>query len=291
MKKFKLYLQKRGYAKASTDTITGMAAVFCRWLKQEGINERTVTYNDVLKYLKHCRDKGNKPATLNLVARMLYLYFDFLQYEKNPAVNIRIKGRIREPSFRLLDENKLTHIYTTWPESSPTLIRDKCIIGLLVFQAVRTGELAALLTTDISADLGVVQIPSVQRSVSRKLMLQPGQLPVLKQYINEIRPVFLQAKPENTDRLFITAGASLKSGTVYNIFHAITTRLKKLHPDYTDLKQVRASVITHWTKQHNLRQVQQMAGHRYLSSTERYCQNNLEELTLAIEQFHPNVRK
>jgi integrase/recombinase XerD len=46
-------------------------------------------------------------------------------------------------------------------------------------------------------------------------------------------------------------------------------------------------VITHWLKTHNLREVQYMAGNRWVSSTERYQQNNLEDLQNEINQYHP----
>ncbi|MDF1573072.1 MAG: hypothetical protein P1P82_15795 [Bacteroidales bacterium] len=52
-------------------------------------------------------------------------------------------------------------------------------------------------------------------------------------------------------------------------------------------KQIRSSVITHWLKHYNLRQVQYMAGHKYVSSTERYQQNNLDKLQGQLEKYHP----
>lgn len=42
-------------------------------------------------------------------------------------------------------------------------------------------------------------------------------------------------------------------------------------------KQIRASVIVKWLRQHNLRQVQHLAGHRYISSTEAYTQNEMAD--------------
>lgn len=61
------------------------------------------------------------------------------------------------------------------------------------------------------------------------------------------------------------------------------------HPKQTCLtaRQVRASVITYWLKNHNLREVQYMAGHKYVSSTERYQLNNLDTLQKKIEEYHP----
>jgi len=38
---------------------------------------------------------------------------------------------------------------------------------------------------------------------------------------------------------------------------------------------------------HNIREVQVMAGHRYISSTEKYRQDNYKKLEEAIINFHP----
>lgn len=42
-----------------------------------------------------------------------------------------------------------------------------------------------------------------------------------------------------------------------------------------------------WLTQYNIREVQYMAGHRYISSTERYVQDDLENLQEIIESLHP----
>jgi integrase/recombinase XerD len=38
---------------------------------------------------------------------------------------------------------------------------------------------------------------------------------------------------------------------------------------------------------YNLRQAQYLAGHRYISSTESYQQNEMEGLSEEVNQFHP----
>jgi len=38
---------------------------------------------------------------------------------------------------------------------------------------------------------------------------------------------------------------------------------------------------------YNLRQVQYLAGHRYISSTEKYVQDDLENLHEIVNNFHP----
>ena len=52
------------------------------------------------------------------------------------------------------------------------------------------------------------------------------------------------------------------------------------------VKQIRASVITGWLKVYNLRKVQYFAGHRFVSSTENYLINNLEDLNEDNNKYH-----
>ena len=63
--------------------------------------------------------------------------------------------------------------------------------------------------------------------------------------------------------------------------------LKKMNPNITNAKQIRMSRIRIWLKTNDLRTTQYMAGHRYVSSTERYKEDNLKDLKEAINMRHP----
>jgi integrase/recombinase XerD len=64
-------------------------------------------------------------------------------------------------------------------------------------------------------------------------------------------------------------------------------QLKQLNEKVTNAKQIRNSVITEWLRKNSLRQVQYMAGHKYVSSTERYQLNNLDDLQNELKHHHP----
>ena len=66
-----------------------------------------------------------------------------------------------------------------------------------------------------------------------------------------------------------------------------TFSTKRINHKVVRPKQVRASVITQWLSEYNIREVQYMAGHRFISSTERYLQDDLENLQEMIENLHP----
>ena len=67
----------------------------------------------------------------------------------------------------------------------------------------------------------------------------------------------------------------------------IQKHLRKQYDYYLNLEQLRQSRITIWVKQEGLRKAQYLAGHKYVSSTERYQQIDLEELQKEIEKHHP----
>ncbi|GAF04807.1 integrase [Saccharicrinis fermentans] len=67
----------------------------------------------------------------------------------------------------------------------------------------------------------------------------------------------------------------------------IVSQVKKQNPEITDSRQIRTSVIMNWLKSHNIRQVQYMAGHKSIRSTEQYRQQDLCDLVKQLEMFHP----
>ena len=71
------------------------------------------------------------------------------------------------------------------------------------------------------------------------------------------------------------------------MFSMLLVHLKKMNSKIKATEQLRASVIVHWLKLYNLRKVQIMAGHRYISTTEGYKANNLEDLKEDIKNYHP----
>jgi integrase/recombinase XerD len=111
-----------------------------------------------------------------------------------------------------------------------------------------------------------------KKSNGRILELKPWQLMELMEYIKEIRLQILEQTSKETEQLFLPLGSSLK---LHNSLSKIVKELKKINNKFIDTKQIRTSVIVNWLKQYNLRKVQYLAGHRYISSTERYQQDDL----------------
>ena len=169
-------------------------------------------------------------------------------------------------------------------------------------QILTTGELHRLEPTDVKLKQGRIHITGTRKSGSRLLDLKLFQILELHEYLTKIRPGILkglkEAKPARKpdtinkarlkDQLFISINGSENiKNSLLHMFKGV----RKTNPEIQSPKQIRSSVIIWWLKNHNLRQVHYMAGHKYVSSTERYQLNNLDNLQSKLEKFHPLENK
>jgi len=106
----------------------------------------------------------------------------------------------------------------------------------------------------------------------------------MMEYQRHVRAQLLQLTGKQMDLFLVSTGSSDRFA---NALSKLMRKLQKLNGKVTSAKQIRASVITHWLKLYNLREVQYRAGHRYVSSTEGYMINDLDDLQEAIAKYHP----
>ncbi|MBI9065000.1 MAG: site-specific integrase [Marinilabiliaceae bacterium] len=159
-----------------------------------------------------------------------------------------------------------------------TLKRYHIILGLKIYQGLQEMDMTKLETSHLQLDKGSIYIPSTKRTNKRIMNLKPFQILPLHEYILTERAELL--KDIEGNRLFPTK--KLKRGMA-----EIKNRINRYEPRLKSLTQIRASVITNWLNHYNLREVQYMAGHKYVSSTERYRTDNLEDLQKELEKYHP----
>jgi integrase/recombinase XerD len=147
-----------------------------------------------------------------------------------------------------------------------------------------TSELSRLTEKDIKLRDGKVYITGSRKSNERTLKLEATQIMDIMEYQLQTRKELLALTGKQTDNYFVSTGTSDKFN---NMLQKLIQKLHKQNSKVTTVKQIRTSVITHWLKHYNLRQAQYMAGHRYVSTTEGYLVNDLEDLSEEITKFHP----
>ncbi len=295
MDQFKKYLQTKGYRPSTVKSYTDMVKHFKTWTQNENIPVKDIRYADLLAYINVLIEKGDQNKTVNIKLRAITLYYNRLkttgEIKTNPAETLRMRNITRKLPHDLLNKKTTEKIYKEYPETTIYEKRDKLILSLITYQALTTGDISKLKIRHINLEKANIYIPQNSRNNARTLNLKAFQIIPFQNYINQIRPEILkntrktlaQSEVEG-DKLFISTGTSNK---LKNTFTAIRKKLQNINEEFKDLKQIRASVITEMLKYKNIREVQYTAGHRYVSSTERYLINNIEDLKKQVEKFHP----
>jgi len=291
-----MYLQSKQFA---TKGIQGRLRVFeqyVEWMERENLEPIEVSYNDLLLFMKHCQKTGKSQRTISHYMTIVRHFYDHLIREEhiinNPAADIKVQGVKRKVLYHILEPHELNKLYNDYEAESIKRKRNKVILGLLVYQGLKTEELGRLEVNHINLREGKVDVLGSRKSAGRIMKLEAHQIMEMYDYILKVRNEILEMNPkrksqarQETSQLFIEEGGNRYS--VSNLMTQLMIGLRKQNPNVLNAKQVRASVITKWLKIYNLREVQYLAGHRYISSTESYLQNEVEGLKEELNQFHP----
>jgi len=298
---FTNYLFSKNYSDATIGSFIADVKRFKAWLDKENMEIENISYNDMTSFLQSF---GNiAQHTKGCYLRGVKRYFSFLiQTEErtdNPAEFIQLKGLKRKTLYDILNRQELDKLYSSytlpdeeckdknqnWFKAKVLAYkRNKVILGLMLYQALDTKDLKLLTVNDVKLREGKIFIPGTRRSNERELKLEALQIIDLMEYLLKTRNEILQLTGKESAQLFISIGTSERFA---NIMVYLVKRLQQLNKKLTSAKQLKASVIVHWLKLYNLRQVQFMAGHRYVSSTESFLVNEMEGMIEDIEKYHP----
>ncbi|GAB5524243.1 MAG: site-specific tyrosine recombinase XerD [Roseivirga sp.] len=296
---FKAYLKSKGYASNTITTHMATIGIYLDWLKRENLEATVISYNDLLLYMKHCQRKGRSQKTIQHYMGVVKLFYARLLQEQkvaiNPATDIEVKGIKRKVVYKIYEPHQLNEIFNSYEPESPAGRRNKVMLGLLIYQGIKTEELAKLEVKNVKLREGKIEIPGSRKSNHRLMSLESHQVMDMYDYVLNVRQELLneplkgRAKasplPGETKKLFIGSGGN--SSSFGNYTSQLMKALKAKYPDLQNAKQIRASVIVKWLKMYNLREVQVMAGHKFISTTEGYRQNDMEGLKEEVNQFHP----
>lgn len=291
MNDYRIYLQKQDYTETTIKGYLEQAQSFIKWCNRNHTTAIEIDYKDCLKYIRYLQRKNTTKKTVNHRLGRVKVYLNYLVEEnfksENPIESTTIKGIKRHINYNLLEADELEDLYYSFETTHKqeehhiyTAKRDKIIVGFMVYQGLDTQDLKKLRTEDLQLNKGKIYVPSRAKSNARELELKPWQMMELMEYINEVRPKLMKRATHN-DFLFPYDGKR------FTITNTIIKKLKKINHKTENINQIRASVITNWLGQYNLRKVQYLAGHRYISSTERYLQDDLENLHEIVNNFHP----
>lgn len=292
---FKKYLESKGHSRGSIESEYRQLCYFLNWCEQEQVESEYATHRDLIGYIQYLQGRKAKQITIQQYLVSVKHYFTWLIKrgicQENPVRNIQLKGIKRSSLHDILKLPELESLYHRFPipdkhPPAPYLAakRNKVMLGLMIWQGATTAELQRLQIPELNLREGTVYFAAGRKSNERSLQLQAQQILDLMEYHMGIRAELLTRAGIQTEQFFVTSGANTN---LHNAMSYLLKKLKALNPRIQNAKQIRASVIVHWLKVHNLREAQYRAGHRYVSSTESYLVNEVDDLSEEIGKFHP----
>lgn len=286
MKSYVHYLKSHGHSNLTVECNYKALSYYLNWCEDANITAEQGTYQEVLGYVQTIQKRGIKQRTVQLYLNAVKHYFDW-QIKRgirrdNPVTSIEVKGIKRKQLYQVLSREELDKLYYNFLAETPVAKRNKVMVGLMIWQGLDSQSLKTLTVKDVKLRAGEIEVTGNRKSNSRTLHLSPPQVIDLMEYLLQDRKELLvQSGQESESLLVSTGGGSRFSVLVQQVMKTLKSQ------GVSSLQQIRTSVIVHWLKQYNLREVQYKAGHRYVSSTEAYQINDLEELQEDVNQYYP----
>ncbi len=294
MKTFKAYLQEK-YSEKGIKSYQDKVQRFLDYLDVAGAQ---ANQTDILNYIGYLRNKKSHPKTIRHHLYSIKIYYHYLQQTKqrkdHPCKSLHLKDQINRSIAveRLYTMEQMEQFLNTHKTKQPYLQRrDEVLISLLIYQALTNTEVANLKVAEVNLEKGEVRIntktgKAKNTNKSRTLSLKPKQILLIDRYLNQDRPILIKRdkNASKTEALLLTKyGKGIKGGSMNRQINQGYEKFMKMSP-----LKIRQSVIKCKLQAgHNVRVVQEFAGHRSILSTEAYQMGKVEELKKGINKYHP----
>ncbi|HEY1196504.1 tyrosine-type recombinase/integrase [Flavobacterium sp.] len=214
-------------------------------------------------YLVMCDDRNDHPCRHLTIKKI-----------NNRMIQVQDLFSTEELQMLLGRENRYQHLDS----------RNQVLISLLIYQGLSSQELVNLRVQDIDLDAATIYIKGTTNQKKRTMELMNKQMIIFSEYINEVRPKLLKGTS------FALLLGKLGRPISVDGIHAVLEPLKMLFPDRNlNPKTIRMSVICNWLneKKISLEKTQELAGHKWPGTTEKYIKvNNLQQREM-INKFYP----
>lgn len=253
------------------------------------VNE--VTYLELREYLTYLMRNEYSRRT---IARKLSCLRSFYRYlirekivEQNPVKEISTP-KLAKVLPKYLYQEEMVTLLNQPDTTTPLGIRDRAILELLYASGTRVTELVGITLESLDLDIGVALVFG-KGAKERYVPIGTEAIKSLKKYIEVARPLLLANANEIENRLFLNArGGPLTDRSVRRVVE------KYIGSAAISLKAsphtFRHSFATHLLDGGaDLRSVQELLGHKNISTTQIYTHVSKERLRETYNQSHPRA--
>ena len=250
-----------------------------------------IKLDDIHAFLSYLAiDLKSKPATRARKVSTIRIFFNYLSQktgliDNNPAQNLETpKLGKRMPKYLTLDESKkLLNVTCSNEEENENAIRDYAIITLFLNCGMRLSELVGINIKDITfseCKLNVIGKGNKERTI----YLNKACMNAIKDYLDNSRPKEC-IKYDSKDALFLSKRRERISNRT--VQYIVKKELQKAGLDTTkySVHKLRHTAATLMYQYGNIdiRALQELLGHKSISTTEIYTHVDNSQVRNAVE--------
>ncbi len=219
-------------------------------------------------------------------------FFRYLMLEEllqNDPTELLEAPKTRRPLPHVLSIADIEALFSAIDHSQPEGQRNRAILETMYSCGLRVSELIGLRISDLYLDIGFIKVLG-KGNKERLAPIGGAAVKHIRIYLEHIRPLMPQGNKKGEDILFINRrGGALSRVMVFYIIRDLAQSAGIAQPVHPHT--LRHSFATHLVEGGaDLRAVQEMMGHKSITTTEIYTHLDRTYLRQTLERFHPRFR-
>lgn len=289
LKGFKTYLALE--RSMSVNTITAYqhdVAMLMAFLLEKQINITEVILPDLQQFVQHVAEmelSANSQARVLSGVKSFYKFLLLEQIIKEDPTELLTAPKLTRPLPVVLSIPEIDSMVAAIDHSKPEGQRNRAIFETMYSCGLRVSELITLTLSGLFLDIDFIRV--VGKGNKERLIPIGGEaIRQIKIYRENIRN-HIDVKEKFSDTLFLNRrGSGLSRVMIFMIIKDLAAKAgikKSIHPH-----TLRHSFATHLVEAGaDLRAVQEMMGHKSITTTEIYTHLDKSYLRNTLVQFHP----
>lgn len=296
IKGFKAYLQlERSMSGNTVDAYLHDVQLLSFYFsdRSDNIGLEDITLAHLQEFLVHINELELSEGTQARVLSGIKSFFRYLLLEeiiKDDPTTLLEAPKLKRALPVFLSVEEIDLLFAAIDQSTPEGQRNRAMLETLYSCGLRVSELINLSLSNLYLDVGFVRVIG---KGNKERLVPIGGMAVrqVQLYKDHVRSQLKQIKPGNEDVLFLNRrGSGLSRVMVFLIIKDLAAKAgirKNIHPHV-----LRHSFATHLVEAGaDLRAVQDMLGHKSITTTEIYTHLDRTYLRSTLEKYHPRFGK
>jgi integrase/recombinase XerD len=257
-----------------------------------GVSVETVKLEHLQSLMASIYDLGLSAGTQARVLSGVKSFFRYLLLEeviKRDPTELLDAPKLRRSLPHVLSLTEIDKLFEAIDHSKPEGTRNHAMLETMYSCGLRVSELITLRLSNLYLDVGFVKVLG-KGNKERLVPIGDAAVKHIKLYREHVRNHMEVIKKDSEDILFLNRrGAGMSRVMVFLILQDLAKKIglkQSVHPH-----TLRHSFATHLVEGGaDLRAVQEMMGHKSITTTEIYTHLDRGYLRQTLEKYHPRFR-